>query len=171
VDESDFKYVSLSPSEIKNATLRQGDLLACRYNGNLRFVGRFSLYLGESGRTQVNPDKLIRFRVDTARHDPRFVCFSMNAAVTRTGIEAMCATTAGNIGLSAGRIKTVPLALPPLAEQRRIVAKVDQLMALVDQLETQLSASRATAKNLLEAVVTEISQCDKTDINERIGHR
>ena len=33
--------------------------------------------------------------------------------------------------------------LPPLAEQRRIVAKVEQLMALVDALETQLAASRA----------------------------
>jgi len=43
--------------------------------------------------------------------------------------------------------------VPPLAEQRRIVAKVDQLMALVDQLETQLGASRATAANLLEALV------------------
>ncbi len=157
VDESDFKYVSLTAAEIKNATLRQGDLLACRYNGNLRFVGRFSLYRGESGRTQVNPDKLIRFRVDTARHDPRFVCFSMNSAATRAGIEAMCATTAGNIGLSAGRIKTVPLALPSLAEQRQIVAKVDLLMALVDQLEAQLAASRATAKNLLDALVAEIA--------------
>jgi type I restriction enzyme S subunit len=47
--------------------------------------------------------------------------------------------------------------LPPLAEQRRIVAKVDQLMALVDQLETQLATSRATARNLLESLVAELT--------------
>jgi len=46
---------------------------------------------------------------------------------------------------------------PPLAEQRRIVAKVDQLMALVDQLEAQLAASRAVAENLMEALVTELT--------------
>ena len=46
---------------------------------------------------------------------------------------------------------------PPLAEQRRIVAKVEQLMALVDALETQLAASRATAANLLSALVTELT--------------
>jgi type I restriction enzyme S subunit len=47
--------------------------------------------------------------------------------------------------------------IPPLAEQRRIVAKVDQLMALVDQLEIQLTASRATATNLMGAVVAELT--------------
>jgi type I restriction enzyme S subunit len=61
--------------------------------------------------------------------------------------------------------KTVPLAglrrikipLPPLAEQRRIVAKVDQLMTLLDQLETQLAASRATGANLVDAIVSELA--------------
>jgi type I restriction enzyme S subunit len=38
------------------------------------------------------------------------------------------------------------------------VAKVDQLMALVDQLETQLTQSRAIAQSLMEAVVTELTQ-------------
>ncbi len=42
---------------------------------------------------------------------------------------------------------------PPRADQRRIVAKVDQLMALVDKLEAQLIASRTTADNLLSALV------------------
>ncbi len=47
--------------------------------------------------------------------------------------------------------------IPPVSEQRRIVAKVDQLMALVDELQTQLTESRATAKNLLEALVAELT--------------
>jgi type I restriction enzyme S subunit len=47
--------------------------------------------------------------------------------------------------------------IPPLAEQRRIVAKVEQLMALVDALETQVAAARATAANLLSALVAELT--------------
>ncbi len=54
-------------------------------------------------------------------------------------------------------LKAMPFPLPPLAEQRRIVAKVSDLMALVDALETQLAASRATAANLLSALVAELT--------------
>ncbi|HOC25075.1 MAG TPA: restriction endonuclease subunit S, partial [bacterium] len=39
--------------------------------------------------------------------------------------------------MNQAKMNSIPIALPPLAEQRRIVAKVDQLMALVDALETQ----------------------------------
>jgi type I restriction enzyme S subunit len=37
------------------------------------------------------------------------------------------------------------------------VARVEQLMNLVDQLETQLAASRATATNLMQAMVAELT--------------
>lgn len=46
--------------------------------------------------------------------------------------------------------------LPPIAEQRRIVAKVDQLMALVDRLETELSEAKAKSTALLDAVIHEL---------------
>jgi type I restriction enzyme S subunit len=60
--------------------------------------------------------------------------------------------------ISTRQVQLLPFVLPPLAEQRRIVAKVEQLMALVDALETQLAASRATAENLLAAVVAELTE-------------
>lgn len=59
--------------------------------------------------------------------------------------------------ISTRQVQSLLFVLPPLAEQRRIVAKVDQLMALVDQLETQLAESRATAARLMEAVVAELT--------------
>ena len=45
--------------------------------------------------------------------------------------------------------------LPPLAEQRRIVAKVDALMALCNRLEASLTAAAATRRRLLDALLTE----------------
>lgn len=43
--------------------------------------------------------------------------------------------------------------LPPLAEQQRIVAKVDELMQLCDRLETQLTTTQSKKRSLLEAVL------------------
>lgn len=55
--------------------------------------------------------------------------------------------------LGLGEIKAYRIPMPPLAEQHRIVAKVDELMALCDQLETQLVTSEADSRRLLEAVL------------------
>ncbi|RKH23796.1 restriction endonuclease subunit S [Corallococcus sp. CA041A] len=48
------------------------------------------------------------------------------------------------------------LPIPPLAEQQRIVAKVDQLLALCDTLESKLRDAEHGAQRLAEAMVAEI---------------
>jgi type I restriction enzyme S subunit len=59
--------------------------------------------------------------------------------------------------LNADKVRELPVPLPPLAEQRRIVAKVDELMALVDALEAQLDSARITGIALVDAVVAELT--------------
>ena len=49
----------------------------------------------------------------------------------------------------------LPFPLPPLAEQHRIVAKVDELMALCDRLEASLATADTTRQRLLEALLHE----------------
>ena len=46
-----------------------------------------------------------------------------------------------------------PFPLPPLAEQHRIVAKIDVLMALCDRLEAALTAAATTRRRLFDAVL------------------
>lgn len=60
---------------------------------------------------------------------------------------------AGKPGLNLDNIRSLNIPLPPVAEQHRIVAKVDQLMALCDQLEAQLTTAQTDCRRLLEAVL------------------
>jgi type I restriction enzyme S subunit len=57
--------------------------------------------------------------------------------------------------LGKEKMERLPIPLPPLAEQHRIVAKVDELMALCDQLEQQLSQADQQRRRLLEALLAE----------------
>jgi type I restriction enzyme S subunit len=60
---------------------------------------------------------------------------------------------AGRPGLNLDNIRSLTIPLPPLAEQHRIVAKVDALMALCDRLEVALTTADSTRARLLEALL------------------
>ncbi len=63
-------------------------------------------------------------------------------------------------GLSKNRLKYFLIPLPPLAEQKRIVAKVDQLMALCDRLESQLNQARQRRRQLSDSTVHHLLTAD-----------
>ena len=52
-------------------------------------------------------------------------------------------------------LQATPIPLPPIAEQYRIVAKVDELMALCDRLELSPKADDTTRRKLLESFLHE----------------
>jgi len=61
--------------------------------------------------------------------------------------------TAGQDNISVTKSRNIAVPLPPLAEQHRIVAKVDQLMALCDQLKARLTQARQLNEQLATALV------------------
>ena len=64
--------------------------------------------------------------------------------------------------ISKGKWEILPISLPPLAEQYRIVAKVDELMGLCDRLEASLAIGDDTRCRLLDALLHEALEPDAT---------
>lgn len=54
-----------------------------------------------------------------------------------------------------GTIRDMDIVIPPLSEQRRIVARTNELIALCDQLEVSLTSADETRKKLLDALLVE----------------
>ena len=92
---------------------------------------------------------------------PRFIA---------AGIPKMTGT-AGQKRLPAEHFANSPFPLPPLAEQHRIVAKVDELMALCDQLEAMLSIAADTRRRLLDALLHEALEPTDPTRNNLVSNR
>jgi len=70
-------------------------------------------------------------------------------------------------GIYLGKLSLMPLVVPPLAEQHRITAKVDELMALCDQLEQQTEDSITAHKTLVETLLATLTSSENTaDFNQ-----
>ncbi|BAQ44673.1 restriction endonuclease S subunits [Methylobacterium aquaticum] len=69
-------------------------------------------------------------------------------------------------GINIGDVRAIQLPVPPLAEQRQIVAKVNELMTLCDKLEASLTTAADTRRRLLDALLAEALAPDEDRLLE-----
>ena len=101
----------------------------------------------------INQDMKSLYPSETEVRDFLLIALRALEAKVLSSIER---SSHGTCKLRTEVLESILIPIPPLPEQRRIVAKVDQLMELVDQLEIRLVTSEKTAKELLCAVVHEL---------------
>lgn len=152
LDLSETRFVSRETFQERVQRLRpqKNDILYSREGG----------ILGVACRVPPNVELCLGQRmmlIRAGRHlDPAYLELVLNAPlITELARRKTTGGAAPRVNVST--VKAYPIPVPPLTEQRRIVAKVKELMALVDQLEAQLAAARASAGQLLDAVVAELT--------------
>lgn len=89
-----------------------------------------------------------------AEIDTKFLMFALMSDLMQSLIDAH-ATGMTAKGIKAANLKPLPIPIAPLREQHRIVAKVDELMALCDRLEASLTDTEATRIRLLDALLAD----------------
>lgn len=152
IDLTDLKYGPLSAKEKADLELVAGDLLLIRSNGSLSIVGRAAVVTADAAGMSF-AGYLVRVRLLQDAINPQYLWISLNTTATRDAIEIPIRSAVGLKNVNLTEFGALTISLPPIAEQHRIVAKVDELMALCDQLEVSLTDGEQTRSRLLESVL------------------
>lgn len=147
-DLTDVFEMPFEDDELEEFALHSSDVLICEG----REPGRAAVWDGRE--RQIYFQKAIH-RVRFSRGvSPHFFVNALRESAD-SGRLATYFTGVGIKHFTGKGLASFVFPLPPLAEQHRIVAKVDELMALCDKLEAQLTTTRTDSRRLLEAVLHE----------------
>lgn len=139
---AETRQVEIAPADIAKYQLAEGDILITRVNGSADIVGQFNLC--DRPVDAIYCDHFIRMRINQRWVEPSFCALLGESALIRTAVKSLFITTAGQKTVNQGHIGSLQFPLPPLAEQSRIVTRVEELMHLCDALEAkgQLEATQ-----------------------------
>jgi type I restriction enzyme S subunit len=135
LDKSRRYLTPETAAQLRCTFLGQGDVLIARLPDPL---GRACIFPGLAQPAVTVVDVAIA-RCQGPSVAPRYLVHLMNSPLAGAQIESLAAGTTRS-RISTGNLRTLVVPVPPLAEQHRIVARVDELMGLLDRLE----AARAT---------------------------
>jgi len=144
------KFVDARFNEIEpRSILKRNDLLMNIVDAS---IGRVACFSSDEVANINQAVCLIRVA------DHSLVPYLLHFLNSETCIEMMFDKQVENAraNLSMGNIAQFPLPLPPLAEQKRIVAKTNQLISLCDELEAKLRQAEADSEKLMNAAVKHV---------------
>jgi type I restriction enzyme S subunit len=142
---------------IPDYEIHVGDLLMSRASGSPELVGSVA-YIGATRSSLMLSDKIFRVQL-TAEFDPRFFASVFNSANLRGQIEQAISGAEGLANnLPQSSMKCFRVAMPPLDEQRDIVAFLEQetrrIEALWASAETAIALLKERRSALISAAVT-----------------
>ncbi len=152
----DLATVTIDGKLSERDSLKRGDILAVRSNGNVDLIGRCVL-VGEVTERISHSGFTIRIRLSNASVLPKYVCYFMKSAGSRKLL------TEGGVGtniksLNQGMLSALSIPFPPIAAQSVLIEQLESLseetQRLVRIYERKSAGLEALRKSLLHQAFT-----------------
>ena len=153
LDLSVIKKITVRKTDEERYALRHGDVLMTE-GGDWDKLGRAAIWREEVPGC-IHQNHIFRVRPPSRDISPEWMIAYVNSLLGRAFFEDASKQTTNLASINMTQLRGCPFPLPPLAEQHRIVTKVNALMALCDRLEASLTATAATRRRLLDALLAE----------------
>ena len=152
LEDQNKLYSQQTPSDI-SAKINQGDFIISRANTS-ELVGK-SVVVRNISKNLLLSDKTIRFKFSTLTSvDYINLCNRSKAARQYFGMK-VTGSSPSMKNITRVDMMELFIPLPPKSEQYKIVAKVDHLMALCDELEQSIKQNQDYTRQLLQVALKE----------------
>ncbi len=150
-DYSSFTCVDATPEEVSKFSLKHGDFLFNTRNSH-ELVGKSCIYESYSNDAVLYNNNIMRVRFQRGI-DARFVLLSFASKGVADALNALKSGTTNVSAIYFKDLKSLVIPVPPIAEQKKIAAKLESLGVETQRLarlyERKLAALEALKKSLL----------------------
>ena len=149
LDLDEMKEIEINEDELPRYRLESGDILFTE-GGDWDKLGRSVVWRAEIDPC-IHQNHVFRARMVHGSLNPAWFSRFANSPLGRNYFETAAKRTTNLASINMTQLRNCPMPLPPVAEQKRIVARVDQLMALIDDLEQKQIRKRQLGANFTKA--------------------
>ena len=150
LDLGEMKTITVKHSDFERYQLRNGDVLMTE-GGDWDKLGRAAIWRNEVPNC-IHQNHVFRVRFEQNAILPEWVVLFVNSPLGREFFSRAAKQTTNLASINMTQLRSCPIPIPAYAEQRRIVANVDALMALCDALKSRLADAAQTQRHLADAI-------------------
>ena len=151
LDLSEIKEIEIKADEKSKYLLRNGDLLLTE-GGDADKLGRAAIWR-EQIKECLHQNHIFRARPYSPELPAEWLMLYTNSAYGRGYFLESSKQTTNLASINSTQLKNCPIILPPVAEQKRILTKVDQLMRQCDALAAGLARAEGQRRALTAAAL------------------
>jgi type I restriction enzyme S subunit len=134
----DIKDIGVNDKKIERVFLEAGDLLVVEGNGSISPC--------------VHQNHIIKVRFNPIEIG-KYVFLWILSTNGRKQVTNVASSTSGLYTLNISKVSRLPIPLPPLAEQRRIVAEVERRLSVSYKMEETITESLQKAESLHQNIL------------------
>ncbi len=147
----DVEEIGIEERELEKLLVIKGDLLIVEGNGSPEQIGRLAVWDGSIEQC-VHQNHLIKVRLPPECL-PQWMLSWLMSPAGRNCIKEVASSTSGLYTLSVGKIGGLPVPLPPVVEQERIISEIDRRLSICNKADAQVDANLWRAERLRQAAL------------------
>lgn len=151
LDLTEIKEIEALPEDLEKYRLKDADILFTE-GGDRDKLGRGTVWQNQV-KNCIHQNHIFRARLYSSTISPDYISLATKSDYSRRYFFDNASQTVNLASINLTTLGDLPIAVPPVAEQREIVRRVETLFKIADQIEARYQKAKAVVDKLTQSIL------------------